>query len=155
MQAWSLVAMTPADIDDVLEIEKASFGTPWNRALFSDGLACKESCSYTVRHSDNNESRIIAYSCFRQFSEEMHILKIAVSPEWRNMGVSSWLLGKCIQVAVKKGATAAFLEVRPSNKMAVSFYSKFGFHIIGKRQNYYPENREDALLMMKKIKEAT
>ncbi len=156
MQTWSLATMSAADIDGVLGIEKISFKKPWTRKSYLDELACDDSCTLIVRQNRYHKAKkIIAYSCFRLFAEEMHILKIAVDPEWRKCGVSSWLLEKSIQAASKKGAKAAFLEVRPSNDMAVLLYKKFGFKIIGKRKNYYPENREDALVMMKHFKEAT
>jgi ribosomal-protein-alanine N-acetyltransferase len=54
-----------------------------------------------------------------------------------------------IELARKK-ADSIFLEVRPSNKIAVSLYKKRGFNEIGVRKNYYPAvngRREDAVML--------
>ncbi len=100
-----------------------------------------------------NTVDIIAYICFRMIADEMHILKIAVAPEWRHQGIALWLLEKSLENAVKKGAEVTYLEVRPSNNPAIGLYNKAGFRVVGKRPNYYSETREDALVMIKYLKE--
>ena len=54
----------------------------------------------------------------------------------------------------KEGAGRILLEVRPSNQPAIALYDKMDFHIIGRRPNYYPDTREDALVMAKNLMEA-
>jgi ribosomal-protein-alanine N-acetyltransferase len=83
----------------------------------------------------------------------MHLLRIAVAPQWRRRGVASKLLDTCFSLAHKNGAESAILEVRPSNKPAISLYHKLGFHLVERRKNYYTETREDALIFKKKVKE--
>jgi ribosomal-protein-alanine N-acetyltransferase len=39
------------------------------------------------------------------------------------------------------------LEVRVSNEAAQNLYRKFGFKIVGRRKQYYSDNREDAYIM--------
>ena len=39
------------------------------------------------------------------------------------------------------------LEVRASNLPAINLYRKYGFETIGKRERYYQDNNEDALIM--------
>ncbi len=41
----------------------------------------------------------------------------------------------------------ATLEVRASNEPAIIMYRKLGFQIVGRRDAYYRDNDEDALLM--------
>ena len=45
------------------------------------------------------------------------------------------------------------LKVRPSNIPAVELYQKLEFKVIGRRLKYYADSKEDALLMMKNLKE--
>ena len=47
------------------------------------------------------------------------------------------------------GLKVIFLEVRESNKVAISFYKKLNFKEIGLREGYYKKDsgRESALLM--------
>jgi ribosomal-protein-alanine N-acetyltransferase len=39
------------------------------------------------------------------------------------------------------------LEVRPSNREAISLYESFGFRVTGRRHGYYYDTGEDALVM--------
>jgi ribosomal-protein-alanine N-acetyltransferase len=156
----SLTPITEADIDRILVIERNSFKRPWSRESLLREFAHKDACNYSVRC--NNSSRddrmlntvdIIAYICFRIIADKMHIMKIAVAPEWRHQGIALWLLEKSLENAVKKGAEVTYLEVRPSNYPAIGLYNKTGFRIVGKQPNYYSETREDALVMIKNLKE--
>jgi ribosomal-protein-alanine N-acetyltransferase len=47
------------------------------------------------------------------------------------------------------GMTDAFLEVRPSNAMALALYQSVGFVQVGVRKGYYQaeQGREDALVL--------
>jgi ribosomal-protein-alanine N-acetyltransferase len=59
------------------------------------------------------------------------------------------LLQRTLRQSTRFGAQAIFLEVRPSNAMAVHLYRSVGFQIVGRRRNYYPSHRgrEDALVL--------
>lgn len=141
-----------SDIDPVLEIEKVSFARAWTKQLFIDELSCKTGLNYVAK-SDNNQTGVIGYHFFRLIADEMHILKIAVAQQWRTCGIASQILQKSIELASKKGASSAFLEVRPSNTSALALYWKMGFKQIGKRPGYYPETGEHALVLMKNLEE--
>ena len=154
MTQWQLASIYPADIKPILEIEQHSFSRPWNRVFFLGELACKQTCNFTVKCVDSeNGHKVIAYIFCRLVEKELHILRIAVDRNWRGRGVGKWLLRRCIGLASGKGATAAFLEVRPSNQGAMALYRKQGFKLIGKRPNYYTDTREDALVLLKNLKE--
>jgi ribosomal-protein-alanine N-acetyltransferase len=47
------------------------------------------------------------------------------------------------------GVGDAFLEVRPTNKLAISLYQSVGFVQVGVRRGYYQaaQGREDALVL--------
>lgn len=154
MTQWQLASIYPADIKPILEIERRSFLRPWNRVSFLGELACKQAHSYLVKCSDGQDKeKVIGYIFFRLIEQQLHILKIAVTPNWRCRGVASWLLDQCIAQALEMGAESAFLEVRPSNETATTFYRKQGFRIIDRRPNYYADTREDALVLLKNLKE--
>ena len=154
MSSWHLATINPGDISDILIIERKAFNNPWSRDALLNELSCKGACNYVVTHDHvQDRDAIIAYGFFRFVVQELHILKIAVAPKWRGKGIASWLLNECFRRALKKGADCAYLEVRPSNQPAIKLYQKLGFQIFGRRPNYYPETREDALVMMKNLKE--
>jgi ribosomal-protein-alanine N-acetyltransferase len=70
-----------------------------------------------------------------------------VHPEWRRRGVARQLLGAALIEGVARGVTLAFLEVRPSNTRALALYESLGFQVIGRRNGYYFDTGEDALVM--------
>ena len=149
---WNLSSLSLYDIKQILAIEEISFKAPWSHSLFLEELACKTAFNYVVKSagSEKDES-VIAYICSRIIGCEMSILRIAVSPKWRNLGIASWLLDNCFKMARDKGATSVFLEVRDSNRAAIALYNRSGFIQIGKRHKYYSETGEDALVFMKKL----
>ncbi|MEE8415555.1 MAG: ribosomal protein S18-alanine N-acetyltransferase [Desulfobacterales bacterium] len=153
---WRLHPITEADIDQILAIERHSFEDPWPRMTFVQELSNGNASNYAVRHHSPGLSKdIIGYICFQVFSGKMHISKVAVALEWRGQGIASWLINACLKRVVKKGARAAFLEVRGSSISAVKLYLKLGFDIVEKRKNYYLNPKEDALVMMKILKEGS
>jgi ribosomal-protein-alanine N-acetyltransferase len=156
MTQWQLklTSVDPADIKPILEIERRSFSRPWNRISFLGELACEQAHSYVVKRSDGQEKeKVIGYIFFRLIEQQLHILKIAVTPNWRCRGIASRLLEQCIAQALEMGAESAFLEVRPSNEAAIRFYRKQGFRVIDRKPNYYADTREDALVLLKNLKE--
>ena len=148
-----LMTASEDDIEAILVLERNSFAMPWSRLSFLEELSCKTAFNHVAR-SENGRS-VIGYHFFRIIADEMHILKIATAPEWRCCGAASQILEKSFQQALEAGAVSAFLEVRPSNTPALALYKKLGFQIIGKRPGYYPETGEDALVLMKNLKEVT
>ena len=150
MSTWYITAMKESDIDTVLEIENSSFDSPWGLKSYQDELTCRDSYCYTIRLGNR---KIIAFICFRLFIDEMHLMKLAVTPALRGLGVALWTLEKCINLSRKAGATIAYLEVRPSNNAGIELYKKLGFQIAGIRPGYFSDNMEDALIMVKKFKE--
>jgi ribosomal-protein-alanine N-acetyltransferase len=40
------------------------------------------------------------------------------------------------------------LEVRASNQAAQALYQKFGFKVLGLKEEYYKDTQEDALIMV-------
>lgn len=148
--------MRETDIEPVLSLENLSFPKPWGRAEFMVELTSPIAINYVAKQLDSqNGEVVIGYSCSQLVIDELSLLKIAVSPDWRCRGVGNQLLKQSMDTAIKKGASKVFLEVRPSNQAALAFYRNSGFRIVGKRPHYYPETREDALVMMKRLDDQT
>ena len=86
---------------------------------------------------------------YQYLYDRIEIDYIIVDNEYRNLGIATKLLN-FIEDKYKdiKNIT---LEVRESNKVAISFYKKNGFKEIAKRKNYYKD--EDGILMIKNLGE--
>jgi ribosomal protein S18 acetylase RimI-like enzyme len=76
------------------------------------------------------------------FSQDGHIISIAVLPQRRRKGIGTQLLQRVMKTPrVKK----VWAEVRKSNQGAQAFYLKMGFQITDMVPNYY--GNEDALII--------
>jgi ribosomal-protein-alanine N-acetyltransferase len=136
--------MAVSDLDQVLDIERASFPTPWTRAAFCYEIEQNKVARCTVLRGRRG---IVGYLSLWEIGHEIHITNLAVHPEWRRRGVARQLLGAALIEGVARGVTLAFLEVRPSNTRALALYESLGFQVIGRRNGYYFDTGEDALVM--------
>jgi len=84
----------------------------------------------------------IGFLVIQQLVGELEITNIAVKKARQGEGWGSQLLAHLDHVDFP-----IFLEARASNTSAQALYQKFGFEVIGKRQRYYHEPVEDAIIM--------
>ena len=154
MNGWHLEHINHADLEPILAIEQNSFRRPWGRLSFEGELRNRSACNFAVKSTEVETSgQVIGYAFWHLVTDEVHVLKVAVTPAWRGQGVASRLLERCFTLSVEQGAKSAHLEVRPSNIAAIELYQKLGFELVGRRPKYYSDSKEDALLMMKILKE--
>lgn len=147
MPSWSLEPLTPADLDEVLAIERISFPTPWSRGAFLYEMRQNPSARCWVARGAPPAPSVLGYLCLWEISPEIHITNLAVHPEWRRQGIARALLTATLEDARRRGLTLALLEVRPNNAEALGLYEGLGFQIVGRRKGYYFDTGEDALLM--------
>jgi len=76
--------------------------------------------------------------------DEREILNVAVSGQYRKLGIAERMLRKLISSG-EPGEV--FLEVRLSNHEAQRVYERTGFQYAGIRKNYYEDPNEDAVIM--------
>ena len=146
----SLAPMTLDDLDEVLEIERASFQTPWSRGAFRYELTQNRVArSVVVRIA----GRLVGYLCLWEIGHEIHITNLAVRPDFRRRGIARALLSHVMDGARQSNVELVFLEVRPTNLEALALYESFGFRVIGRRKGYYFDTGEDALVMEARLDE--
>ena len=73
---------------------------------------------------------------------------VAVLPAYRRMGVGEALCRGVIAWCWEQGAEAVELEVRAGSEGARTLYQKLGFREVGRRDRYYDNPVEDAVLML-------
>ena len=137
--------MTPADLDEVMEIEQRSFPEPWSRGMFLHELKLPFSKTLLAR-ADDPPHALLGYVCRWLVGDEVQILNIAVDPACRQRGVGRALVEQVLQEAEARHIRTVTLEVRPGNTAAVALYRSFGFSESGVRRNYYGCG-EDAMQM--------
>jgi ribosomal-protein-alanine N-acetyltransferase len=141
----SLDRMRPEDLDEVLAIERASFSMPWSRGAFLYEMQQNRVARCWVARDE--AMRIVGYLCLWEVSDEIHVTNVAVRPDARRKGIARSLLGTVLEDARARRFKLVVLEVRPSNRQAVSLYESFGFRVVGRRRGYYYDTGEDALVM--------
>lgn len=138
--------MRRADLEAVIEIEKASFSTPWSRYAFLAELYENRRARYFVARQ-KPEGEVVGYVGIWLILDEAHITNIAVHPASRRKGIGKKLMLTAIDYAESQGVGAITLEVRASNTIAQSLYEKIGFISVGIRPGYYHDDGEDAVIM--------
>ena len=98
-------------------------------------------------HGQLPSSFVVGFAGMWMYVDEAHIATIAARADWRGRSVGETILHNLMREAQRRNAVSATLEVRIGNAVAQNLYRKYGFEEVGRRKNYYQDNREDALLM--------
>jgi ribosomal-protein-alanine N-acetyltransferase len=150
---------TAADLDGVLAIERVSFSDPpWSRASFAALIGDPQAhfLVATVEGADAMVGRgaghpvasaVVGYVVTWVAADEGDLSNLAVVPEMRRRGLGGRLLDAAIERARAAGVRALYLEVRESNATALRLYSSRRFASVGRRQRYYRQPVEDALIL--------
>jgi ribosomal-protein-alanine N-acetyltransferase len=139
-----LEKMREDDLDEVVRIERASFGSPWTRGHFLFEIRQNR---WAVNRVARRERVVLSYACVWELAGELKINNLAVRADWRRRGLARWMLGRILSDAAARGCTIARLEVRESNRAATGLYETQGFVETGRRPGYYQREKEDAILM--------
>jgi len=148
---FEIVPLDPADLDEVVEVERLASRSPWDREGFVEELARKWAYLEVLRPRTSvgqGQGRALAFINYWLVRDEVHILNLATHPDARRAGHAARLLEHVIAFGHKHRCRYLTLEVRRSNAPAVRLYRKYGFRPVGIRPNYYSEGREDAVVML-------
>ncbi len=140
--------MAADDLDEVTNIESYSFNPPWTRGMFADEIANPRSVCLVFKYSH----RVVGFECFWIILDEAHLLNIAVSPEFRRRSVGTRMMNRLEEICAERGVGRIILDVATRNTPARSLYRKSGFSSIGFRKRYYPDIKDDAIVMEKWVK---
>jgi ribosomal-protein-alanine acetyltransferase len=126
----------PDDLPAIAAIQNASpEASQWTPESYLD-----QDCRVAVSHG-----RVVGFLVARRTAEdEREILNIAVEPSMRRAGIGRILMET---VLAEARGVAWFLEVRQSNEKAITLYKTLGFSASGRRENYYHEPQEAAIVM--------
>lgn len=139
--------MTAIDLPEILEIERASYPTPWTEKMFIDEMRIKLAQCLVVKIEIEGKPVIAAYIVFWLVADEIHLHNLAVKKEFRRQGLGCNLMALMKDIGGQLGATRQTLEVREHNEAAINLYRKCGFAVKGRRPKYYSDTSEDALIM--------
>jgi len=137
------------NLPKVLEIEKELFSEPWSAKMFIEKIINHE--SYVLRKSDEQE--IIGYICGWKINNEFEITNLGIKKQFQRQGFGEILVKYIFKEMKKEDCKVFFLEVRENNFAAQKLYEKLGFKVIGIREGYYHNPKENAVVMRLRLTE--
>ena len=139
-----IVPMNADHLDEVAELERICFSTPWSRNMLAEELDNLLS-AFLVALDDHD--KVVGYAGVQIVLDEGYITNVAVRPECRRQGIAGKLLQVLLDFAKANHLAFLTLEVRASNYDAIALYGSRGFRSVGRRKNYYEHPKEDAIIM--------
>lgn len=143
MKGLRLASLKPEHIPQILEIEKRANTAPWSERSFQNELT-HEHGVFLVAYSG---AKIVGYAGMWLVVDEAHITTVAVDPDHQRRGIGRKLMIELLARAREAGMAGATLEVRAGNAAAIGLYEGLGFVRAAVRRRYYPDNKEDAVVM--------
>jgi len=136
------------DLPAIVHLDQLCFGGLWSLEGYRRELDSPSSDLMVLSRPDvtGTAEVIIGIGSLWAILDEAHITLLGIAPSHRGLGLGHWLLGQLLWRAHRRQLTRATLEVRPSNQVALSIYTKFGFTEAGRRRQYYADG-EDALIL--------
>ncbi len=84
----------------------------------------------------------------RKADDEAEILSFGVTPSFRNLGLGRALLETTAALLRENGTKRLFLEVKAGNEEALRLYRAFGGETVGRRERYYEDGTDAAILSL-------
>ncbi|GHA76137.1 ribosomal-protein-alanine acetyltransferase [Formosimonas limnophila] len=145
MRELVLREMVVADLAAVAQLEELVHVTPWSQAqiLGLSGLLGGQYRGFVAQADE-----VVGYVVLQILVDEVEILTIGVAKQIQRQGAGALLIKYALTELQSQlpSVKACFLEVREGNVAAKSLYQKLNFIQVGKRQNYYQNPREHALI---------
>lgn len=130
-------------IGEVVAIEKVSNGSPWSDRGFRNEIDHEHGVFLVAVEG----GEVVGYGGVWLVIDEAHIVNVAVREDRRRQGIARGLVKRLLDLSKEAGMKTASLEVRAGNEGAIRLYEDLGFVTTNRRKRYYPDNREDALVM--------
>lgn len=137
--------LSEGDTAAIVNLEAACFSDGWTENMVRDSFYYPNAQLWGIYESDV----LAGYYAAGQVADEGELMSICVLPEFRGRGFGKMLLNHMEETLKQLGSVQIFLEVRESNRSARNLYSSSGFKEMGIRRNYYSNNGENAIIMMK------
>lgn len=141
-----ITELTEKDCRELAELDKKCFAAAWSEQSFLEEVKNKLA-TYILAKEDG---KILGYCGFWRVSGEAQITNIAVLPEYQGRKIAKTLLEKMLEICAEDEQIV--LEVRESNKIAISLYEKAGFKKAGIRKRFYHDPKEDGITMLRRKK---
>ena len=121
----------------------------WSEADYSDEISRPDSFVLTSTDSEVLVGFIVARIVPGKTARypDADLYNIAVDPAAKRLGIGTKLLVTLLERLTFRGVNNVWLEVRESNRQAISFYERHGFTAELTRPNFYVNPTENAVIM--------
>jgi ribosomal-protein-alanine N-acetyltransferase len=143
MKTLRFEALEESHIPAILEIEREVNSAPWSERSFRNELTHAHGVFLTAIGDGN----VVGYGGFWMVVDEAHITTVAVAKEFQRKGIGRKMMIELLTRAKAQGMACSTLEVRAGNEPAIKLYENLGYVTAARRKSYYPDNKEDALVM--------
>lgn len=145
----SISLIEKEDINKIHDLEIENFSSDaWTKNMIEESFSSLN--DYIFKYTDEGNN-LIGYAIIRINLDEAELFKICINKTYRNKHLASKLLGYIENFCKQKEVKKIFLEVRSKNEEALNLYTKHKFTQISKRNNYYKEPDDSALIMQKTL----
>lgn len=136
------------DFEAIAKIERECFSCPWSEKAIEDFCSFDTNLMF-IAYCDGNA---VGYIGFSIVLDEVDIANVAVDANFRRCGIGKALIERVLDYCKAQAVSTLTLEVRESNRSAISLYAKCGFEKVGIRKNFYTKPSENAIIMAYSIK---
>ncbi len=132
--------MIRRDMPEVAWIEHLSHEFPWCEEEFVRCLRQRNCIGMVAEYHE----RIVGFLVYELLNTRLHILNMAVHPDFRRRGIGRQLIEKIITKLSHHRRDKITLEVRETNLGAQLFFRACGFRATRVLRAYFPDTEEDA-----------
>ena len=125
--------MIRRDYAQIVQIEQASFPSPWTEDDFVQTLNARNSIGTVAEIHE----RIVGYVVYSMFSKEIIVYRIAIDPAFRRQRVGAMLVNKLIAKSLASHNRDLVCIVEDSNLPAHLFLRQCGFFCESIIRGYY------------------
>jgi ribosomal-protein-alanine N-acetyltransferase len=159
MENFSVEQISAGDINSLIQIANEGGLSPWSHQNFVDELSRDDAIMLLVRSASDDAAGFIigriTLGNSDYLSFEAEIYNIGVDSRFRSLGIGKKLLAAFVERCKIAKASRIWLDVRSSNRNAISFYERNGFTPHSHRKDFYSHPSEDAIIMSLNILDTT
>ena len=148
----------PSHIANLIALASETNLNPWTAQNYLDELQTPNAVMLVL---EDENARTIGFIVGRVVTSandgvfDAEVYNIAVAPKERGKGRGQFLFDSFMKTCQAHPISTVWLEVRESNRHAIDFYTRNGFEPVQKRNNFYKNPPEHAILMRLLLKKQT
>lgn len=144
---------TVDDIESIVAVEELAYQgkIPWQARSIWNDMVYNQHALYFL--AQTQEGQLAAFMGMWVAEGNAHITNLCVVPIFQRRGLASFFLSLLDSLVEDLGIDRTSLEVRSSNQSAQQLYVENGFFPRTVVKNYYRDDGEDAIKMVKSYKQ--